>query len=117
MAEKNSRPAPPNRPSDKELKIKNPNNSRVDSRNMAAAHEGRRKKSRDSYRAGMYDPEAEEQKWYTSRDIERRCDKCMTGSYDALQNLVRDGFLEKRPAGGEAYNRRKGWEYRWVKGK
>lgn len=52
--------------------------------------------------------------WTHTRIIERRMGMGPSTAYKTLVTYEVRGLLERRPLKGEPYNRRKGWEWRWV---
>lgn len=74
--------------------------------NVANANKVRHNNSFEKYRAALG------QDWLTTREIEKRMKLRPRGSGTTLTNWFRQGHLERRPAGGEEYNSRKGYEWR-----
>lgn len=109
-------PLPPLVIEPKKSKKKKGQSGAAYSSNIVQAREARMAKVRTEYRAALFDQNLKTQKWYTSAKIEARAGKARAGSYDVLQRMVAEGLLQRRPAGGMEFNRRWGWEYRWVGG-
>lgn len=52
--------------------------------------------------------------WMTSWEIECALGYARTVSSGFLRKLVKLKIIKRRPRGGEKYNRKKGWEYKWI---
>jgi hypothetical protein len=53
--------------------------------------------------------------WSSTHTIELRCGMGRATVYKTLVRYEERGFIERRPLAGKPYNRRRGWEWRWIK--
>ena len=74
--------------------------------NPAMAISAKKAKALAKYREGVTT------EWSTAPTIARRMDMGRNDIFKQLVNYAKEGILEQRPAGGGAFNRRKGWEWR-----
>lgn len=52
--------------------------------------------------------------WVPTKTIESRLGKGRSTAYDTLMKFVERGELMRRPLDGKPYNRRSGYEWRWI---
>lgn len=88
---------------------KNETDRKYKSEQLQKIADERRGKARDKYRRLM-----EGKGWMTKPMIEKGMGYTHGCCNTAIDRLVLDGYVDKRPLNGEPFNRRKGWEFMWI---